>query len=103
MTKTYDKLVRDKIPQRLKKKGLVAVTRIAEESEYWQKLKAKLLEEVREFLKEEKEEEIVDLLEVIDAICVYKKYDKRELAQRKRKKARQRGTFKKRIILEKTG
>ncbi|OGY22407.1 MAG: hypothetical protein A3A65_04605 [Candidatus Chisholmbacteria bacterium RIFCSPLOWO2_01_FULL_49_14] len=103
MTKTYDKLVRDKIPQRLKKKGLVAVTRIAEENEYWQKLKAKLVEEVREFLKEEKKEEIVDLLEVIEAICVYKKFDKRELAGRKSEKARQRGKFRKRIILEKIG
>ena len=103
ITKTYDKLVRDKIPQRLKKKGLVAVTRIAEENEYWQKLKAKLVEEVREFLKEEKKEEIVDLLEVIEAICVYKKFDKRELAGRKSEKARQRGKFRKRIILEKIG
>ena len=99
----YKKLVRDKIPEMIKKKGGVPIIRIAEESEYWQKLKAKLLEEVREFLKEEKKEEIVDLLEVIDAICEYKKFVRSELVRLKRKKARQRGTFKKRIILEKVG
>lgn len=96
----YDKLVRDKIPEYIKSKGNVPISHIADEDEYWQKLREKLQEEVDEFLKDEKLEEIADILEVIDAICDHQKFDKHELAVIKDKKAEERGKFEKRIILE---
>jgi predicted house-cleaning noncanonical NTP pyrophosphatase (MazG superfamily) len=62
--------------------------------------KKKLKEEVEEFLKTSNIEELVDILEVIYAICDFKKIDKKELEKLRKKKAKERGRFKKRIILD---
>ena len=97
----YDKLVRDNIPEIIKKQGKNPITHIADNEEYWQKLKQKLREEVDEFIEDSNKEEIADILEVISAIIDFKKIDKQELEIIKQKKAKQRGCFKKKIILEK--
>lgn len=96
----YNKLVRDKIPEYIIKKGGTPITHIAEDAEYWQKLKEKLLEEIEEFRTDESAEEIADVLEVIDAIIDYKKIDRSELEEIKNKKAEERGRFNERIILD---
>lgn len=96
----YNKLVRDKIPEHIRKKGGTPVTHIADEKEYWEKLKEKLIEEIEEFKEEESAEEFADLLEVIDAIADYKNFDRREIEKIREKKAEERGKFKDRIILD---
>lgn len=96
----YNKLVRDKIPEYIRKKGGTSVTHIANEAEYWQKLKEKLIEEIEEFKKDENAEEFADILEVLDAIADYKKFDREEIQRIKTKKAEERGKFKDRIILD---
>jgi len=96
----YNKLVRDKIPEIIKSKGGVAITHIANDAEYWQKLKEKLQEEVGEFIEAENIEEMADILEVIDAIFNYKKFDEQELKRVKEKKVNERGGFDDKIILE---
>lgn len=96
----YNKLVRDKIPEYIKSKGNVPITHIADETEYRQKLKEKLQEEVDEFLKDDNIEEIADILEVLDAIADYKKFDKEDIGRIKEMKAKERGRFKERIILD---
>lgn len=96
----YNKLVRDKIPEYIASKGEKAVTHIADDAEYWQKLREKLQEEVNEFLNDESVGEVADIFEVLDAICEYKQYHNDELTRVKEKKAAERGMFKKRIILD---
>jgi predicted house-cleaning noncanonical NTP pyrophosphatase (MazG superfamily) len=96
----YNKLVRDKVPAYIKSKGEISVTHIATDSEYWQKLKEKLLEEFEEFQKNERIEEYTDMLEVIEAIGNYKKFNNKDVQQIKMKKAEEKGKFNDRIILE---
>ena len=98
----YNKLVRDKIPEIIKNKGIVPITHIASDDEYWKKLKEKLQKEVDEFMKDDNAEELADILEVIDAICDFKKIDKKELELLRKKKVKERGGFKEKIILDET-
>jgi predicted house-cleaning noncanonical NTP pyrophosphatase (MazG superfamily) len=96
----YNKLVRDKIPEYIKTKGGVPVTRIAKNKEYWEKLKEKLQEEIKEFNANEIIEEMADIQEVIEAMCSYKKFDRKKIEIVRKKKVKERGAFKKKIILE---
>lgn len=98
----FGKLVRDKIPERIRNNNETAVTHIADDGEYWEKLKEKLKEETEEFLEKSNEEELADILEVINAICDFKKISKLELEKIRKKKAEERGRFENRIILEET-
>lgn len=96
----YNKLVRDKIPEYIRQQGGKPVSHIADDQEYWQKLKEKLGEEATEFIVAENEEELADLLEVVDAIITYKQFDRQTIETTRNTKAQQRGIFEKRIILD---
>lgn len=96
----YDKLVRDKVPEYIRGKGETAVTHIADDAEYWAKLKEKLQEEINEFNEVESVEELADVMEVIEAIREYKQFSVEELENVRKRKAEERGGFKERIILE---
>lgn len=97
----YHKLVRDKIPEIIRAKGGEPITHIAGDVEYWNKLKEKLLEEVVEFNTSETLEEIADILEVINAICIFKHFTSTQCDDAKLKKFQERGGFTDKIILEK--
>jgi len=96
----YNKLIRDKIPEIIKKVNKKPITHIASEEEYWKKLKEKLLEETKEFIEEPNEEELSDILEVINAICKYKNFSRERINKIQKEKAEKRGSFNKRIILD---
>lgn len=96
----YNKLIRDKIPEIISGKGEILKTHIAEEKEYWEKLKEKLLEETNEFLEDSNKEELADILEVIDSICKFKGYAMKDIKNIQEKKRLKRGGFDKGIILD---
>lgn len=96
----YNKLVRDKIPEIIRQQGRSPAIHIADEEEYWQKLKEKLVEEAKEFLESGSKEELADIFDVIDAICLYKGFDKDELVRIQEAKAIERGKFTNKIILD---
>jgi len=98
-----NKLVRDRIPEIIRRDGKNPVTHIAEDEEYWKRLKGKLNEEVKEFCEENNENEFVDILEVLYAIGDFKGWNKEELEKLRKSKAEKRGGFKDKIILEKIG
>lgn len=93
------KLVRDKIPQILRSKGLEPVTRIADPEEYRASLRAKLREEVEEFLASNDDpDELADILEVLYTLAELGGTDRRQLEKLRAAKAAERGGFADRII-----
>lgn len=96
----YNKLVRDKIPEIIKKSGKTPKVHIASEEEYEQKLKEKLQEELEEYLQSNNKEELADLLEVIYALGDLSNTTKEELEQIRKDKANERGQFNDKIILD---
>lgn len=100
----HRKLVRDNILEIIEQNGGKAESRIADDSEYEVKLGDKLEEEVHELReasgKEKKEEELADVQQVLDAIIEYYGLSAENIKAIKEKKLKERGGFKKRIILE---
>ena len=94
------KLVRDKIPEVIIQSGGSPKIHFADNEEFWQKLKEKLVEETNEFIAGENEEELADIYEVLDAIISFKKFDKMKINEIKNRKLKEREGFVKRIILE---
>ena len=94
------KLIRDRIPDIIKASGSTPQTHIANEEEYKAKLNEKLKEEVSEFIENSTEEELADILEVISAIIDAKNFNKDKIENLRIKKAEERGSFKKRVILD---
>lgn len=97
----YNKLVRDKIPDRIKEHGDNPVYHAISYDSYPKYLKEKLLEEVREYLESGCVEELVDIEEVIRAILDLKGISYKTFEILRQEKADRRGTFTKRVCLEK--
>ena len=99
MTKTYNKLVRDRIPEIIEAKGDKCEIEILENEEYLKMIDAKLDEELAEYHKDQNIEELADLLEVIFAAAVARGYTLEQLESVRAKKAEERGGFKEKILL----
>ncbi len=98
--KVHNKLVRNKIPEIIEVDGKTCKTRILSDEEYIAALEAKLNEEVAEYQADNSLEEMADVLEVLQAICVARGYSLEELEALRAKKANERGGFAKKIFLE---
>ncbi|HEY3504556.1 MAG TPA: nucleoside triphosphate pyrophosphohydrolase [Actinocatenispora sp.] len=98
-TERHDKLVRDRIPEIVTASGARPETRVADPEEYRALLRAKLVEEVYEFLEDENPAELVDILEVVRALATDLSTAPGELERMREKKAGERGAFTERIVL----
>ena len=96
----YDKLIRDNIPEIIIAKGGTPKFHVADDAEYWEKLKRKLLEEVAEWMKDESIEEMADVFEVLTAILKTKGWGLEKVIEIQKKKREERGGFEKKLILE---
>jgi len=93
------KLVRDKIPQIIRSKGLEPVIYTASTEEYATRLRDKLREEVEEFIASDDDpEELADILEVLYALAGQAGTDQQQLEKLRAAKAEERGGFDDRII-----
>lgn len=97
---SYKKLVRDNIPDIIKAKGDVPVTRIMDDDEYFKELVAKLSEEVDEFKEAYDLKELADIQEVILALAQAIGSSPEELEAVRAEKAAKNGGFKQKIYLE---
>ena len=102
MTRKYNKLVRDRIPEVIMSSGQKCKTRILADEEYLRMLDAKLDEELAEYHKDQNIEELADLLEVIRAAAIARGYTLEELESVRAEKAEKRGGFEKKIFLIET-
>lgn len=100
---TYNKLVRDKIPEIIRQEDKEFTTRILSESEYHNALLDKLREELEELSSSEtinqKQQELADLLEIIHAFAKYHDIHFTQIEQARINKRRERGGFDNRIFL----
>ena len=94
---TYNKLVRDKIPEIIESDGKTCKTELDEE--YIKMIDAKLDEELAEYHKDQNIEELADLMEVIYAAALSRGYSLEDLEMVREKKVQERGGFEKRILL----
>ena len=97
---SYNKLVRDKIPEIIKASGKTCETGILSDKEYLQMLDKKLDEELAEYHQEQNIEELADLLEVLYATAKARGYSIGELEQVRIDKQKARGGFDKKILLK---
>ena len=98
---TYNKLVRDKIPENIDSQlGRKCKYRILDDTEYLKELNRKVLEEANEFIEENSIEELGDLIEVINAIMKLKGYNMKKVEEVMKVKEEKKGAFNNKIFLE---
>jgi len=99
----YNKLVRDNIPELIKKDGAKVNQKILNEKNYLIELKKKLIEEVAEMVEVKKKEEILnelgDVQEIIDNLLMTLGYSAKDLKKVQIQKNKKNGSFKKRIYI----
>lgn len=104
MERIYTKLVRDKIPNIIKKNGETPIVRVLDEVQYKNELEKKLYEEYKEVIEaigDDRVEELADMLEVIRALAKLENKDLNDLIKIADMKNEKRGAFESKIFLEK--
>ncbi|MDS0293432.1 nucleoside triphosphate pyrophosphohydrolase [Halogeometricum luteum] len=100
MTREYDKLVRDRIPDVIRADGERPVTHAATGEEYRRRLREKLVEEATEFAEDGELAELADVLAVFDAMCDAVGTTPEEVRRLGAEKAAERGGFSDGVVLE---
>lgn len=103
MEKVYNKLVRDNIPDIIKANGEKPFIRVLDEAEYKSELEKKLKEEYLEVISssgKERIEELADMIEVIKYLGKLENVTLDEIISIANEKSSKRGSFEKKIFLE---
>ena len=103
MRRTYNKLVRDRIPEVIESQGGSCQCRVLAKDEYVQALKAKLVEEAQELLDTDDRQsllrELADVMEVVDSLLKATGLTISALREEQRRKREERGGFERRLSL----
>ncbi|MBQ6323634.1 MAG: nucleoside triphosphate pyrophosphohydrolase [Bacilli bacterium] len=100
---SYNKLVRDKIPDIIKSNGEEPITRVLSEEEYKIELEKKLQEELNETLQvtgDDRIEELADMLEVMTSLAELEGKTLDDVIITRNEKKEARGGFQKRLYLK---
>ena len=100
MTKIYNKLVRDRIPEIIESDGKLCTMEILPDDRYLQMLDVKLDEELAEYQESTSLEELADLLEVMRAVVKARGWSWEQLEQARHEKTAQICGFEKKIFLK---
>lgn len=107
MKKRYGKLVRDRIPEIIRRNGEMPTIRTMDADEYRRELLYKLIEEAEDLRQAGYDPanpqflvEVADVAEVLDAILDEFAVTREELDEMRAKRAEERGRFKEHIFLE---
>lgn len=103
---TYNKAVRDRIPEIIRASGRDCNVRNLSDPEFLLVLEEKLSEELREYMESKSVDELADILEVVYRIAELRGTTKEQLDEIKRKKSEECGGFKDNLFLtdaEKSG
>ena len=73
--KTYDKAVRDRIPDIIREEGKRCIVVKVSDGEFLEYMELKLFEELQEYIESKSVEELADLLEVIYRVAELKGMD----------------------------
>ena len=95
----YNKAVRDKIPEIIKKDGHECKVQTLSDSEFLSKLEEKLVEELQEYQESKSVEELADILEVIYRIAQLRGTSKEHFEEIRAKKADDKGKFENNLFL----
>lgn len=96
---TFNKLVRDHIPEIIIQRGLEPVVKVLGAAAYQRELRYKLQEEVAEFETSEDAEELADILEVVYALAAAQNLTEDQLNMIRFQKRQERGGFEQRLFL----
>jgi len=97
---TYNKLVRNKIPQIIEADDKKVIYEILSNSEYMTMLDEKLNEEIREYQDSKNVEKLADIMEVVYTIAMVNGLSPDELEEMRKTKAEKRGDFSGKVFLK---
>ena len=95
----FNKLVRDRIPDIIRKNNETPVVRTMDKDEFIRELDRKLDEEILEFRADRNLEELADILEVVYGLCKAEGFSLEDLEALRKEKAESRGAFDERTFL----
>lgn len=102
MRQEHNKLIRDRIPEIIRKAGRECEVETMAQTEYHQALLNKLVEEAKEAAEANPDnlvEELADVYEVIDAIIANLEIDKDTVLTKQKQKRQNKGRFTKKLRL----